>query len=123
VSTPYLWVALGGAIGACARYATNVAALKVLPATFPWGTFIVNALGCFLFGILAGLAISRGLFGPASRAFLLVGVLGGFTTFSSFAFESVELVRTGQAAAAVANTAGQVLAGVFAVWFGLLLTR
>lgn len=123
MGTPYLWVALGGAIGACARYATNVAALRLFPAAFPWGTFIINAVGCLCFGIVAGLAISRGLFGPAGRVFLLVGVLGGFTTFSSFAFESVELVQAGNTGAALANLSGQVLIGTFAVWLGLLLTR
>jgi CrcB protein len=90
---------------------------------FPWGTFIVNMLGCLAFGLIAGLATSRDIFGPSGRVFLLVGVLGGFTTYSSFAFESVDLVRTGQLAAAAANIVGQVLLGTLAVWVGLLLAR
>lgn len=101
----------------------NIAALRSFGPAFPWGTFIVNVLGCFLFGVIAGLAASRGLFGPTGRAFLLVGVLGGFTTYSSFAFESVELVRTGQLAAAALNVGGQILLGTSALWAGLLLTR
>jgi CrcB protein len=101
----------------------NLAALRALGPAFPWGTFVVNVFGCFLFGLIAGLATSRGPVGPTGRAFLLVGVLGGFTTYSSFAFESVELVRTAQLAAAAFNVAGQLLLGTFAVWAGLLLTR
>jgi len=94
-----------------------------MSVVFPWGTFIVNVLGCFLFGVIAGLAVSRGLFSPTGRVFLLVGVLGGFTTYSSFAFESVELVRGGQLGAAAANVFGQLLLGPLAVWVGLLITR
>ncbi len=101
----------------------NLGALRTLPPTFPWGTFLVNVLGCFLFGVIAGLAASRGMVGPSGRAFLLVGVLGGFTTYSSFAFESVDLIRAGHMAAAVANIGGQLLLGLFALWVGLLLTR
>ncbi len=90
---------------------------------FPWGTFIVNVLGCFVFGIIAGLAASRGIFGPTGRVFLLVGVVGGFTTYSSFAFESVSLIQSGRLAAAAANVGGKLLLGTVAVWAGLLLTR
>ncbi len=123
MESAYLWIAVGGALGACARYALTLAALRTLPQTFPWGTFLVNVLGCFLFGIVAGLAASRGLFGPTGRVFLLVGVLGGFTTYSSFAFESVDLIRSGQVAAAAANIGGQLMIGTLAVWVGLVLTR
>ncbi|MEQ1760750.1 MAG: fluoride efflux transporter CrcB [Vicinamibacterales bacterium] len=120
--SPLLWVALGGALGSAARYAMNLALRAVSPA-FPWGTFAVNVLGCFIFGLVAGLEASRGTFGPSGRLFLLVGVLGGFTTFSSFAFESVELIYAGQPATAAANMLGQLLLGTFAVWAGLVLTR
>jgi CrcB protein len=123
VISPLLWVALGGALGASARYLVNLLALRTLSPAFPWGTFLVNVSGCFLFGVIAGLALSRGLIGPTLRIFLLVGVLGGFTTYSSFAFESLELVRSGQVTAAVANTFGQLILGTGAVWAGLLLTR
>lgn len=123
MGTLYFWIAAGGAIGACARYAMNLATLQALGPAFPWGTFAVNVLGCFLFGLIAGLAASRGMFSQTGRVFLLVGVLGGFTTYSSFAFESVELARSGQLAAAAANVGGQLLLGTFAVWGGLLLTR
>jgi CrcB protein len=101
----------------------NLMALRTLGSVFPWGTFIVNVLGCFLFGIVAGLAASRGIFGSTGRVFLLAGVLGGFTTYSSFAFESVELIEGGRLAAAALHVGGQLLLGTVAVWAGLLLTR
>jgi CrcB protein len=114
---------VGGALGSCARYATNILALKAFGPSFPWGTFIVNLVGCFVFGALAGLAVSRGTMGPTARLFLLTGVLGGFTTFSSFAFESVDLWRNGGGPAALLNVSSQVLFGMLAVWAGLSLTR
>jgi len=83
----------------------------------------VNVLGCFIFGVIAGLAGARGVFGPTGRIFLLVGVLGGFTTYSSFAFESVTLIQSGRLGAAAANIGGQFVLGTCAVWAGLLLTR
>jgi CrcB protein len=123
VGRSFIWVAAGGAIGASARHALNLAALRLLPPSFPWGTFIVNLVGCFLFGVVAGVAGSRALIGPDARAFLLVGVLGGFTTYSSFAFESMDLIRAGQTAAAFANIGGHILLGLLAVSLGLIVTR
>ncbi len=112
----YLLVAAGGALGATARYVIADLVHRVASPFFPWGTFIVNVTGCFAFGLVAGVADARGAIGPSTRAFVLVGILGGYTTFSSFTFETMELLRAGQVPAAVANGVGQVTAGMLAFW-------
>jgi CrcB protein len=103
----YLWVALGGALGSVARYACSSAAARWLGAGFPWGTLFVNVTGSFAIGLLAALAAADGrpLLGADARAFLLVGVLGGFTTFSSFSLETLELARGGALGGAALNVA------------------
>jgi CrcB protein len=114
----WLLVALGGALGSLARYAVNVAAARWLPETFPYGTFLVNAVGCAIFGLLLGAGESRNVLTPAVRAFCLVGLLGGFTTFSSYSAESVVLLRSGAWPLALLNTLGQVVVGLLAVVLG-----
>src|SRR5690348_6526387 len=84
-------VALGGALGSTARYAVALIAAEQLSLTFPWGTLIVNVLGSFVIGVLATLADEFHLIGPELRAFLVIGVLGGFTTFSSFTLDGLRL--------------------------------
>ena len=90
---------------------------------FPFGTFAVNLIGCIVFGLIAGAADQRVPLGSAPRAFLLVGVLGGFTTFSSYAFESFWLLRDGQVVAALLNIVGQVVLGIVGVAIGFGLAR
>jgi fluoride exporter len=119
----YLLVALGGALGATARFIVAGLVHRVASPFFPWGTFAINVTGCFVFGLIAGIADARGAIGPATRAFVLVGILGGYTTFSSFAFETFELLRAGQVPAAIGNTVGQVVLGLAAFWVGWVLTR
>lgn len=116
-------VALGGAIGSASRYLLAGAVHQVAPSTFPYGTFVVNVIGCLAFGLLAGVSEERALVLPPVRVFLLVGILGGFTTFSSFTYETFSLMRDGQVGAAFANAAGQVLVGFAALWAGYVLTR
>lgn len=116
-----LFVALGGALGSVCRYATSLLVYRYVGPGFPAGTFVVNVAGCVIFGLLAGLAQPRSALGPEARAFLFVGVLGGFTTFSTFAFETVELLRTAQPFWAFLNVAGQMLAGLMGLWAGLTL--
>ncbi len=118
-----LLVALGGAFGSVARYALSTFVLRASGTLFPLGTFAVNLLGCLVFGVIAGTAEQRVALTPASRAFLLVGVLGGFTTFSSYAFESFALLRDGQFLPAAVNIVGQVVAGLAGVWLGVALAR
>ena len=116
----YLWVALGGALGSVARYACSSAALRWLGAGFPYGTLFVNVTGSFAIGMLAALVASDGrpLLSPDARSFVLVGVLGGFTTFSSFSLETLNLVRSGALGAAGANVALSVVLCLFGAWLG-----
>jgi CrcB protein len=116
-------VALGGALGSVARYLVAGAVHRVAQPFFPYGTVVVNVTGCLAIGLIAGLVNERGVIGPGARLFLLVGVLGGYTTFSTFGFETFELLRTSQYGAAAANAGGQVVAGVTGVWLGTVLSR
>lgn len=118
-----LLIGLGGAIGSTARYLVSALVLRATTPYFPYGTFVVNVLGCALFGAIVGLAQHRVALSPDARAFLLVGVLGGFTTFSTFAFDTLSLLRDAQPAAALVNALGQLLVGVAAVWVGFRLTQ
>lgn len=120
-----LWilVAAGGAIGSVARYGLSGVVPRFVPTLFPLGTFVVNVLGCLVFGVIVSLANERFAVGPAGRAFFLVGLLGGFTTFSSFAFETFALLQDGQSVWASLNVLGQVVLGLVAMWTGYLLPR
>ncbi len=92
-------------------------------AGFPWGTFAVNAAGCLLFGLIWSLAEHRLALSSELRTIILLGFLGGFTTFSSFAFETVQMLRDAEWLAAFGNVAGQNLAGLAALFVGLALGR
>jgi CrcB protein len=116
-------IAIGGALGSVARYLLSTLVLRLSGTLFPLGTFVVNVVGCVVFGAIVGAAQQRIVLSPDARAFLLVGVLGGFTTFSSYASEIVALVRDGQIFHATINIVGQVVAGVAGLWSGYLLTR
>lgn len=112
-------VFLGGGIGASLRHLAGGAVQSLVrSATFPWGTFAVNVTGCFVIGLLAQLSESRGVPSGNARTFLFVGVLGGYTTFSSFGNETLNLLRGGEAIAAAANAAGQLALGLLAVVLG-----
>lgn len=111
-----LVIAIGGAVGSVCRYLLSSAVLRSLGTLFPAGTFVVNVAGCLVFGAIAGLTQERVTIAPETRAFLLAGVLGGFTTFSSYMNESVVLVREGQFLWAGLNLGGQVVAGFAAFW-------
>ena len=119
----YVWVALGGALGSVARYACSVGAARWLGSAFPWGTLFVNVAGSFAIGLLAALVAADGrpALGTDARAFILVGILGGFTTFSSFSLETLSLARTGALGAATANVGLSVLSCLAAVWLGFLV--
>ena len=118
-----LLIAIGGAIGSTARYLFSQLVQRATGTLFPIGTFAVNCVGCLVFGAIAGAAEQRVQMTPELRLFLLVGILGGFTTFSSYAFESLVLLRDGQFAAASVNILGQVIAGLAGVWVGFALAR
>jgi fluoride exporter len=117
----YLWVAFGGALGSVARYACSTGAARWLGAGFPYGTLLVNITGSFAIGLLAALVTADGrpLLGGDAKAFMLIGVLGGFTTFSSFSLETLELVRAGALGAAASNVALSVALCLCGVWLGV----
>ena len=117
------WVALGGAVGAVARYAAAGLVHRLAPPTFPWGTFVVNVAGSFVFGALAGLMEQGFLSGPQVRLFVLIGVIGGFTTFSTFTFETFMLIRDGEFLRAGLNVFGQVVVSFLALWSGFTIAR
>jgi CrcB protein len=116
----YLWIALGGALGSMARYGCSSLVAHWLGETFPWGTLIINVLGSFVIGFFAAVTGPDGrvLVAPDARQFVMVGICGGYTTFSSFSLQTLNLVRDGDLAAAGANVAGSVVACLIAVWLG-----
>lgn len=97
-----LSVAVGGALGAVCRYLLGNFISRMSGSALPWGTFAINIIGCFCMGLLMTLIVERGLLPAAWRLFLCVGLLGGFTTFSSFGYESLMLLTEGNIAAAAA---------------------
>lgn len=119
-----LYAGAGGLIGSVFRYLLGgaVSHLFAEPA-FPVGTLVINVLGCLLIGILGGLAEVKGVLSAEMRVFLMVGILGGFTTFSTFGFETLQLMRDGQFAYATGNVLGSVLLGLAAVWAGFSVAR
>jgi CrcB protein len=119
-----LLVGTGGFIGSVLRYLISGLAFRLLDRPwFPVGTLTVNLLGCLAIGLLGGIADQRRIFTPEFRFFVFVGVLGGFTTFSAFVYDSASLIHNGRGAAALLNIALQVIVGLFAVWLGALLAR
>jgi len=117
--TNILLIGLGGFIGSILRYlASGYVQQSTKSVDFPYGTLAVNVIGCFVIGFLAQLAEGRGLFTSESRSLVFVGILGGFTTFSSFGNETFNLARDGQVVNALANVGTNVIFGLFAVWLG-----
>jgi CrcB protein len=119
------WLILmaGGGIGAALRFAFALWVDGRAGTHLPWGTFAVNAVGCFGIGVVATLADEHTLISPALRLFLVTGVLGGFTTFSAFGMETWQLVEDGRAIAALGNAVAGVCCGVAAVVAGVAVTR
>lgn len=119
-----LWVGAGGFLGSVGRFVIAGFFNRLSPAlAFPIGTLAVNILGCFLIGLLHGLAESRNMLGTDTRIFLFIGVLGGFTTYSTFGFESLALLKDGAMLKASANIIIHVFVGLAAVWLGDTLGR
>lgn len=119
----WLAVAAGGAIGAAARYGVSVLAARLLGPAFPWGTLAANILGCFAMGMLVSWFVGREQSLMALRAFLGVGLLGGFTTFSTFAFDVVTLYRDRTVALAAAYLLASVVLSVIGLIAGLAAGR
>jgi CrcB protein len=117
--TNILLVGLGGFAGSVLRYlVSGYIQQSAKSIDFPYGTLVVNVIGCFVIGFLAQLAEEHGVFTSQSRSFVFVGILGGFTTFSSFGNETLNLARDSQIMGALANIGANVVLGLFAVWLG-----
>jgi len=124
----YLWVALGGALGSVTRYWMGGFIAAIFPgpaATFPLGTLIINVSGSFLIGIFAALTVPEGRMDPQSRVFasqlVMTGICGGYTTFSSFSLQTLNLLRDGEYLYAGGNILLSVVLCLVAVWLGFLL--
>jgi fluoride exporter len=115
-------VALGGALGTLGRYVVAGRVDERLGAT-PLGIFIVNISGAFMIGFFLTLAEGRFLISPDVRRFVATGILGGYTTFSTLSFETMKLLETGAYARGLANGLGSIVAGLAAVWVGMVLAR
>jgi CrcB protein len=119
----YCWVALGSALGGIARYWCSGVAARLFGETFPWGTLLVNVTGSFVIGFFATLTGPDGRIfaGSTMRQFVMLGLLGGFTTFSSFSLQTLNLVQDSEWLQAGGNIVGSVVLCLLAVWLGHLL--
>jgi CrcB protein len=114
-----LWVGVGGFLGSILRYGIGGIVGRMKAGwTFPLETLLINVAGCLAIGLLSGLSESRGIFAGATRAFLFIGLLGGFTTFSTFGYETFQLARDAQWQAAALSAGLHFLLGLGAVWAG-----
>lgn len=124
---PFILIFLGGGLGSVLRYTTGVWIHRLHPSAFPLGTLAVNVLGCLLIGFLASLMTDQASVRYEYRLAILVGVLGGFTTFSSFSWETVRLLHDGRLLTAFLNVATSVVLGLSAtglgVWCAYLIQR
>lgn len=116
-------VAIGGAVGSAIRYLVSSWFVARLGPEFPWGTFTINVSGSFLIGIVLQLAAARAGLNPYVRLFLATGILGGYTTFSTFAYETYALGASNLTLQSFGYAAGSVLAGVAAAYLGIILVR
>jgi CrcB protein len=119
----YIWVAVGSALGGVARYWLSGVTANSFGETFPWGTMIVNIIGSFIIGCFASLTGPDGRMSldAVPRQFVMIGICGGFTTFSSFSLQTLNLVNDGEWLYAGLNIAGSVLLCLLAVWAGHMI--
>ena len=119
-----LLVGAGGFLGSVSRYVLSGLVYRILGNPyFPFGTLAVNVVGCLLIGFLGGIAESRQAFSPEVRVFVFIGLLGGFTTFSTFGYEILSFARNGQIVASLANIMLHVILGIGATWLGYVFSR
>jgi len=114
-------VALGGALGALGRYVLSTWIANRGNYLFPWGTFVVNILGCFLLGLIYVLGTEKLLINPQLRSMITVGFLGAFTTFSTFSLEAFNLLRNGEVIMALLYIFGSIAVGLIGVWLGIIV--
>jgi fluoride exporter len=119
----YIWVAIGGALGTTARFWLSGLVASSVGETFPWGTLVINVTGSFVIGFFGALTgpDGRWFVGSTARQFVMIGMCGGYTTFSSFSLQTLNLVNDGEWARAAANIGLSVLLCMIAVWVGVLL--
>lgn len=118
-----LLIGLAGLVGTLGRYALSGVVARRFGETFPAGTLVVNIIGCFLVGLLFYLLQERNLVGPTARAVVLIGFLGGFTTFSSFGLQTFTLLRDGEFLFATVNVVTSNVLGLLMVWAGYSVAR
>jgi CrcB protein len=118
-----LLIAIGGAIGSVSRYGCQKWIYQLFPHPFPLGTFVVNILGSLLIGLFFGLSEKGNIMSPEWRIFLTTGLCGGYTTFSTFSFESLSLLKEGNYAYAIMYIVLSVLFGLMAVWLGTIIVK
>ncbi|MFA6455440.1 MAG: fluoride efflux transporter CrcB [Bacteroidota bacterium] len=116
----YLFIGLGGFLGSIARYALSNAVYRTAGELFPYGTLTVNIIGCFVIGLLMTLFQERMAVQPNLRFFMIIGVLGGFTTFSSFSYETFALIKAGSFFDATVNSVASLIGCLLATWGGYL---
>jgi fluoride exporter len=118
----YFWIAVGSALGGVARYWCSGIAARLMGETFPWGTLLVNVLGSFVIGFFFTYTAPDGriFVSSTTRQFVMTGLCGGYTTFSSFSLQTLNLIREGELLFAGANIAGSVVLCMISVWLGHL---
>jgi CrcB protein len=123
----YLVIGLGGALGSMLRFGLasfiDIERVKAGGVIFPWGTIVVNITGCFVIGFIASISSTEGrvMLSPLTRQFIMIGILGGYTTFSSFSLQSLALAQDGQWGGAAANVVLSVVLCLVGVWLGAVL--
>jgi CrcB protein len=118
-----VWVGVAGFFGASSRYLLDGWISRLTGGGFPWGTFVVNLTGCFLVGALTTLLSEKLLSNPSVRIAITVGFVGAYTTFSTFAYESLRQIEGGALATAALNVGASVIVGIAAAWFGVVVGR
>lgn len=118
-----LLAGIGGFFGTCCRYLTNRLYLTYFKTTLPLATFTVNILGCLILGIIIGLMNKAGIVSPKINAFLVVGFCGGFTTFSTFSYETFTLGTSGEMLMSLLYVGASIVVGLIAVWLGIQITH
>lgn len=116
-------MALGGGIGSVTRYAVSLWAAARLGTSFPYGTLIANVAGCFIIGLFMTIVTERFIANPYWRLLITTGFLGGFTTFSSYSYETFKLLEDTGADAAFYNLAANLVVGLLATWLGIKVVR
>jgi CrcB protein len=121
----YLAVALGGALGSVVRFWMTTVMTAVTGPRYPWGTLLINVAGSFIIGLVAGLTLTPERLGwhPSVRIFLMTGFCGGFTTFSAFSLQALELLQAGETVAALGYMVASVILCVAFTWFGWMIVR